>query len=120
MTDTSKREEIEAERMDVPQMIARASYWRGWCIDHEIEDKELVRLRYLLDAVSLHLYDVRDGAVFEKAYAPTVDSQFYEGWSAARRAPCIRSVPGSVIPCCGVSDGGEATNHEIGRHDELR
>lgn len=44
-------------------------------------------------------------AVFEKAYAPTVDSQFYEGLAAARRAPCIRAVPGSVIPCCGVSDG---------------
>ena len=43
---------------------------------------------------------------------PTVDSQFYEGLAAARRAPCIRAVPGSVIPCCGVSSDGEATNHE--------
>lgn len=54
---------IEAERMDVPQLIARASYWRGWCIDHEIDDKALVRLRYLLDALLLHLYE------FEKFYA---------------------------------------------------
>lgn len=73
MTNDEREELIEAERMDVPQMIARASYWRGWCIDNEIDDKELVRLRYLLDAVQLHLYDVRDGA--EQAHAPSDDER---------------------------------------------
>lgn len=71
-TDEHSQDLIEAERMDVQQMIARASYWRGWCIDHEIEDAELVRLRYLIDAVLLHLYDVRDGRAAQK---PTDDER---------------------------------------------
>lgn len=50
-------------RMDVPQMIARAQYWRGWCIDNEIENTELVRIRYLLDAVTEHLKDERDADI---------------------------------------------------------
>lgn len=75
-TDEHSRDLIEAERMDVPQMISRVSYWRGWCIDHETEDKELERLRYLLDAVLLHLYDVRDGVAehpLGTAHASNVD-----------------------------------------------
>lgn len=51
---------VSVERMDVPQMIARAQYWTGWCIDNEIEDRDLVRLRYLLQAVTAHLQDERD------------------------------------------------------------
>ena len=50
------------ERMDVPQMIARAQYWTGWCVDNELGDPELTRLRYLLQAVTAHLQDERDAA----------------------------------------------------------
>ena len=50
------------ERMDVPQMIARAQYWTGWCVDNEINDRELTSLRYLLQAVTAHLLDERDAA----------------------------------------------------------
>jgi hypothetical protein len=48
--------------MDVPQMIARCQYWTGWCIDNE-DGGELVRLRYLLQAVTAYLQDERDGGV---------------------------------------------------------
>ena len=53
---------VPVERMDVPQMIARAQYWTGWCVDNEINDRELTRLRYLLQAVTAHLQDERDAA----------------------------------------------------------
>jgi hypothetical protein len=51
---------VPVERMDLSQMIARAQYWSGWCIDNEIDNSELVRLRYLLNAVVEHLKDERD------------------------------------------------------------
>ena len=58
----SRRMMAAVERMDVPQMIARAQYWTGWCVDNEINDRELTRLRYLLQAVTAHLLDERDAA----------------------------------------------------------
>lgn len=53
---------VSVERMDVPQMITRAQYWMGWCVDNEINDRDLTRLRYLLQAVTAHLLDERDAA----------------------------------------------------------
>lgn len=54
---------VAVERMDVPQMIARAQYWTGWCVDNEINDRDLTRLRYLLQAVTAHLLHERDAAL---------------------------------------------------------
>ena len=69
---------VPVERMDVPQMIARAQYWTGWCVDNEINDRELTRLRYLLQAVTAHLQDERDATLesgeLESADAPGGDS----------------------------------------------
>lgn len=51
---------MSAMKPRVQVMYNQAQYWSGWCIDNEVENPDLIRLRRLLDAVTTYLQDERD------------------------------------------------------------